>query len=330
MKRLILSAGFLMTVGSCLYGQGDGPRSYLLAPKGVTGVSAKWLNLSQNLIPAGTALIPKADIKVDVFPTTLFHTFSLGGRIAQAYFMFNPGSATAGTSIGPPIGPIPTNELEASGFSDGMIGFKMGLYGAPALNIIEFAKSPMQFSVFGDLRLWYSGSYDAGKLFNLGTNRNIIQIAVPMAIPLNKNRARATWLEVSPSVMFFTANDEPSRNPLRPGTIDKVSQTPLLILENHLTHNFTPKFWAGANLRFQYGGESKADGVSDDNPISVVGGGLVVGYQILPILSAYADYGGVLISDQAKGEMFRLSVTLTYASMKKAKAELEAKKALNN
>jgi hypothetical protein len=32
-----------------------------------------------------------------------------------------------------------------------------------------------------------------------------------------------------------------------------------------------------------------------------------------------------LISDQAKGQMFRLSATLTYASMKKAKAELAAK-----
>jgi len=310
----------------CSQGQGDGPRSFLLAPKGVSGISAKWLNLSQNLIPAGTALIPNADIKVDVFPTTLFHTFSLGGRIAQAYFMFNPGSATAGTSVGPPIGPIPGNELSATGFSDGFVGFKLGLYGAPALNIFEFAKSPMQFSVFGDFRFWYSGSYDAGKLFNLGTNRNIIQIGVPMAIPLNQNRARATWLEVSPAVLFFTANDEPARNPLSMGTVDKVSQTPLLSIENHLTHNFTPKLWAGGNLRFQYGGESKADGVSDDNPISVIGGGAVVGYQVLPILNVYADYSGVLISDQAKGQMFRLSATLTYASMKKAKAELEAKK----
>ncbi|MGL6268773.1 MAG: hypothetical protein ACRC2O_12655, partial [Chitinophagaceae bacterium] len=87
-KAFIFTMAFLTSV----FAQGDGPRSYLLAPKGVTGINAKWLNLSQNLIPAGTALIPGAEIKVDVFPVTLFHTFSLGGRFAQVIGMVNPGS----------------------------------------------------------------------------------------------------------------------------------------------------------------------------------------------------------------------------------------------
>jgi hypothetical protein len=299
--------------------QGDGPRSFLLAPKGVSGVNAKWLNLSQNLIPAGTVLIPDADVKVDVFPITLFHTFSLGGRIAQAYVMFNPGSATAGTSIGPPIGPIPINKISANGFSDGFIGFKMGIYGAPALNLVAFSQAPMRFSIFGDVRFWYSGTYSGNKLFNMGTNRNTIQIGAPMAIPLNQNRSRATWLEVAPFVQFYTANNDPSRNPLRPG-VAKVTQKPLFILENHLTHNFSPKFWGGVGLRVQVGGETSADGVEDDNSLAVIGGGAVLGYQILPFLGAYADYGAVLISEKAKGQMFRLSLSFTYANLKKAKA----------
>jgi hypothetical protein len=38
------------------WAQGDGPRSFLLSPKGVTDINAKWLSLSQNLIPAAPAL----------------------------------------------------------------------------------------------------------------------------------------------------------------------------------------------------------------------------------------------------------------------------------
>jgi Putative MetA-pathway of phenol degradation len=294
--------------------QGDGPRAFLLAPKGVTGINVKWLNLDQNIIPAGTALIPGAEIHVNVFPITLFHTFSLGGRIAQAYAMINPGSATARAKIGPPIGPIPVNELSADGISDGFVAFKIGLKGTPALNVLEFAKSPMQFSLFADARFWYSGTYSSDDLFNLGTNRFAFQLGLPMSIPLNKSRSSATWLEIAPSIMLYGDNNDPARS----STANKVSQAPLFLLENHLSHNFTPKFWAVANLRFQFGGETSADGVKDDNAMSIMGGGLGVGYQLLPPLSIAADYGGVLLSDKdAKGKMFRLSVVFTYANLNK-------------
>jgi hypothetical protein len=325
LKRLYLRIWILMLISYASYSQGDGPRAYLLAPKGVTGINAKWINLSQNLIPAGTALIPGAEIKANVFPITAFHTFSLGGRFAQVYGMINPGSATARAKAGPPIGPIPVNELSASGLSDGLIGFKFGLYGAPALNVIEYAKSPMRYSLFVDVRYWYSGSYDQQKLLNMGTNRGTFQIGFPMALPLNDNRAKATWLEISPSMMFFGANNDPARA----GTIlgvEKITQKPLFLLENHLTHNFNPKFWGGIDLRFQYGGESSADDEPDDNTISVIGGGISAGYQIIPPLSINATYGGVLISNEAKGNMFRLGVTFTYANLKKAQAELQQNK----
>jgi hypothetical protein len=296
------------------FAQGDGPHSYLLAPKGVWGVNVKWLNMDQNFIPAGTAFIPGADIHVDVFPTTLFHTFGIGGRFAQAFFMFNPGSATARAKIGPPIGPIPINELNADGFSDGLIGFRLGLMGAPALNVLEFAKAPMKFSLFGEARLWYSGSYESSKLFNLGTNRMTYQFGFPMAIPLNDTRAKAWWLEINPSVMFFADNDDPSRA----STADVVEQKPLFLLENHLSHNFSPKFWAGVDLRYQYGGESSADGEPDDNNINILGGGISAGYQLLAPLSINATYGGILVGDKdASSTMFRLGVVFTYVNMKK-------------
>jgi hypothetical protein len=314
LRLLTVSVISFLCMHPGLHAQGDGPRAYLLAPKGVWGLNTKWLNLDQNIAPANI-LVPGADISVDVFPITLFHTFSIKGRFSQAYFMFNPGSATATATDIPPELPIPPGtSLNASGFSDGLIGFKLGLIGAPAISVVDFAKSPMQFSLFADARVWYSGSYESSKIFNLGSNRMTFQFSAPMAIPLNKNRAKATWLEVAPSIEFFTANSDPSRG----NSANEVTQAPLLIIENHLSHNFTPKLWAVANLRYQFGGETSADGVEDDNAMSILGGGLGMGYQVLPPLGIAADYGGVFISSgDAKGRMFRLSIVFTYANLKK-------------
>jgi outer membrane protein OmpA-like peptidoglycan-associated protein len=328
MKNLI-AAFLLISVffSQSIAAQGDGPRAYLLAPKNVTGVSAKWMNMNQNIIPAGSALVPGADIRVDVFPIGLFHTFSLGGRFAQVLAVVTPGSATASAIAVPPSFPIPKTSLDASGISDGFVAFKLGLAGAPALNAVEFAKATMRFSVFGEARYWYSGTYESGKLFNLGTNRSTFQFLVPMAVPLNNNRAHATWLEIAPSLSFFAANNDPSRNPT-PGSkqVQKVTQSPLFIIENHLSHNFTPKFWVVGNLRFQQGGQTSADGVKDDNTMSILGGGGGLGYQLLPFLGAYADYGGIIFGDKnAKSNLFRLSVTFSYVNKKKLEAEMKAK-----
>ena len=304
----------LLTFSFQSFGQGDGPRAYLLAPKGVTGINVKWLSMGGNLIPSGSVLIPGADITATIFPTTIFHTFSIGGRFAQVFGMIPPGSSTAKARIGPPIGPIPVNEISASGNSDGFLAFKLGLVGAPALDVIAFSKSEMQFSLFGEFRYWYSGTYSSDDLFNLGTNRSILHFGLPMAIPLNRIRAKATWLEIAPAIQFFTDNKDPARS----STAQLVEQAPMFILESHLSHNFTPKFWAVANLRFQTGGQTSADGENDNNSMTALGGGLGIGYQLLAPLGLEMDYGGVLSSTEAlKGNMLRVSVVFTYADLKK-------------
>ncbi|GMQ26734.1 hypothetical protein Aoki45_34170 [Algoriphagus sp. oki45] len=314
LKTFLFLTFCLMGGTNALFAQGDGPRSYLLSPKGVTGINVKWLGMSGNLIPSGSVLVPGAKITADIFPITLFHTFSVKGRFAQVFFMVPPGSSTARATIGPPIGPIPVNELSASGTSDGFFAFKLGLLGAPALDVQTFVTSDMKFSLFGELRFWYSGTYTSEKLFNLGTNRGTFQLGLPMAIPLNKIRAKATWLEIAPSLQIFSANTDPARG----SSTSRIEQKPMLILENHLSHNFNPKFWGLLNLRFQTGGQTSADGVKDENSVTALGGGVGFGYQLLPPLGFEVDYGGVLLSqNELKGNMLRMSLIFTYVNLKK-------------
>lgn len=320
MKRLrkllsicLLIASFIYGEGS--YAQGDGPRSFLLLPKGVTGVNVRYLGLQQNLNATGTILIPKASVNVDVYPITAFHTFSLAGRFAQLYVMVNPGSVLASAKEVPPVIPLPQTSVKATGLSDGFVEFKMGLMGAPAMDLKSFMNAPMRFSLFGDIRYWYSGSYDASKAVNLGTNRPTYQIGLPMAIPLNQDLKHATWLEISPAIMLFGANNEPPR-----GTFaKKIEQAALFSFETHVSHNFSPKFWVFANALYRAGGATTTDGVKNDNAQNILGLGAGLGYQFLPYLGGYADYGGLVSGGptDATSRMFRVALSFTYAKIPK-------------
>jgi hypothetical protein len=314
--KKILSAAFVFVIvffQNDVFAQGDGPRTYLLAPKGIWGINAKWMDMSQNLVPAGTILVKDAKFKVNVFPTTLFHTFGIKGRYAQLMLMVNPGSASGDFTTVPGFN-IP--KQTASGFSDGFAGFKIGLIGAPALNVKEFTTHKPKFSMMAYGRVWYSGNYDSSKPLNLGTNRTSIEMGFPMNILLFKNARKQTWLETYPALHLFTANNEP----VSYTRAKQSKQTPLLSIENHLTHSFSKKFWAGLDLRYQYGGATKLDGVDQDNTINILGGGISAGYQFLPFVNASTTFGTIFFGDNgAYSDMFRLSLVFVYANMKKLK-----------
>lgn len=312
MKKYFLIFINLLLFTRLLIAQGDGPRTFLIAPEGLWGLNPKWMDLNQNLLPSGNILIKNADIKVNVFPTTAFHTFGIKGRFAQILLMVNPGSAS-GTVVASEPG-ISVPQVSASGFSDGFIGFKLGLIGAPSLNVMDFTNHKPAFSMTAYFRLWYSGTYNSSNPLNLGTNRFTFELGFPLAIPFNENPKRATWLEIYPSLQIYTANNDPTLITMA----DISHQKPLLLLENHLTHNFTDKFWAGADLRYQHGGTLELDDVKQDNKINILGGGASAGFQFLPFLSANASYGGIMFGDnKAWSNMFRISLVFVYVNIKK-------------
>jgi hypothetical protein len=142
-----------------------------------------------------------------------------------------------------------------------------------------------------------------------------------MAIPLNHDLKKATWLEISPSVMLFGDNNEPSL-----GTnASKIEQSAIFSLENHISHNFNPKFWVFGNLLYRLGGKTTTDGKENDNKQNMWGGGAGLGYQFTPFLGAYADYGTIISGGptDAESNMFRIAVNFSYVNVKKLKAKAQ-------
>jgi outer membrane protein OmpA-like peptidoglycan-associated protein len=317
MNKSLFAVAFLVMIGQGVRAQGDGPRNILWGPIGVTALNAKWMSLNQNVTPTNI-YVKDAEIRIDVFPLTLIHNFNLGGHFAQIMLNGTPGSASGRVVPDPPG--VVSPKVNASGWSDGFVGLKIGLVNQPALNVMEYAKHVHStFSMMLYTRVWYPGTYDKSSPLNMGSNRMSFDFGLPMNIQLSRNPKRLTWWESYPALHFYAANNDPTV--ITQG--NKLKQGMLFSFENHLSHNFSPKFWAGVTLRYQYGGAVKLDDVKNsETRINMLGTGATVGYQVLPILSLSAGYGFILAGDNGKqSNMLRIGAVLTYVNMKKLKAK---------
>lgn len=293
---------------STILAQGDGPRSALLAPTGVFGIATKYVNLSTNLSPA-TILVEQAEFEIQLFPISAFYTFKIKNQFAQVLGVMTPATAQVGLNG---VAPGLPDNLKANGTADGFIGLKVGMIGAPGLSLQEFAQRAPTFSMFSYVRFWYSGKYDQEEFLNLGSNRFTIQYSLPMAFPLSQNRARMTWLEITPGIRFFTPNKTPQVLTQK----NEIQQRPLFQLETHLSHNLSKKLWVAANLHYQIGGKTVLDGTVNDNQINMLGGSLSAGYKFLPFLGASADYGRRIFGDNGvNSRMIRAGLVFTYVKM---------------
>jgi hypothetical protein len=291
---LVLFLLYLIFPASAL-AQGEGPRVYMPAPVGTNVLSATWMDLESNMNFAGSILIPNADIQSTAVALNYNRYFALGDRLAEIW-VTGIGGEISGTADTAPIG---TRSTDVSGIADPYFAIRVGLKGAPALKPAEFVETPQKFQIFalaGISMPW--GDYEQNRPLNLGTNRWSLRLGLPMTMPLGK-KPGSTWLEIHPNVYIYGDNDEPFRAMTR-------SQDPMYVLESHLTHNFTPKFWAGLDLRYQNGGETTTDGLKDDNKVNRLGGGISAGYTFSRSWSGFVSYGEVISeTDNSKLNMWR-------------------------
>jgi hypothetical protein len=311
LQRLGLAVVACIVVSGQAYAQGDGPRAYLPAPDGLNAVAITFMELSSNYNFAQDILIPGAELDSGVWAVAYNRYFGIRGRFAQ--FQFTPifGAISGEVRLGPEF-PIPgapgiVRSPRLNGFADPYVAVRVGLAGAPALKLAEFAKHKQGFQVYGLVGASIPiGDYKNTRPVNLGTNRWVFRVGLPMVKPFG-NPARPTQLEVIPSVYFYATNKDAA------GSADQRSQAPAFATEAHLTHNLTPKFWVGGNLRYQVGGETRTDGVPDDNASNQLGGGFGAGYQIVRPLGVFVTWGKIFAeSDGSRGQMVRVRVSMVF------------------
>jgi hypothetical protein len=282
--------------------QGEGARVYLPAPVGTNALSLTYMDMKSNMNFAGNIYVPGAEISSNVYALNYNRYFSVKGRLAEIW-LTGIGGDVAGDVRNTVRGDFSSSN---SGIADPYAAMRVGLIGAPALDLADFVKTPYGFQMYalaGISLPW--GSYNKNTPLNLSTNRWAFRMGLPMAMPLGEKYG-STWLEINPNMYVYGDNDEPFRADIR-------SQDNLYVLENHLSHNFTTKFWGSLDLRYQYGGETTTDGVSDDNKVNTWGGGATLGYSFNRTWSGFVSYGQVLNSgDGVELDMWRARLIFVY------------------
>ena len=309
LAALLLLPGLLLAPGPAR-AQGEGPRVYALAPVGLNAVSVTYMQMSSNYNFAQDILIQNADIKSNVWAFSYNRFFNVGGRFAEIWITPILGDVSGSVKLMPGAGSILPPGIQVpsvSGWADPYVAFRIGLAGAPALKLPEFAKHKPGFSMYALVGANIPiGDYKSSRPVNLGTNRWAIRAGVPM-VQAWARPGKTTLLEVNPGFYFYTANNDPY------GPAEKRTQKPLFVVESHLTQNLTPKFWVGVDLRYQAGGETTTDSRADDNANNHAGGGFEAGFQIVRPLSVVAGWGKIFAeSDGSRGDMWRFRVIMVF------------------
>lgn len=304
MRKFPLMASVLLGLAlpSISFAQGDGPRTYMLVPDDTTLYSVYYFHMNGNQTADPSLVIPKGDLDIDLAAAMYTQTFDIGGK-QGAYFGILPygqidGSLSAyGRSL----------DGSASGFGDLTLGAILGVYNSPNLSLQDYATRPVtpNMGVLAKLTL-PTGNYSSDQVLNLGSNRWSLQLGLPMAYYIGSSMVdpRLTSFELTPSVIFFSDNDNPT------GGASSLSQDALFQLEAHITHNLNSDLWVSFDALQTYGGETSLDGLSNDDKQHSFAVGATVNYALNKTSFVKASYGRTVVSNEsgASGNMLRIQL----------------------
>ncbi|KAA6175493.1 transporter [Pseudomonas marginalis] len=163
------------------------------------------------------------------------------------------------------------------GMGDAQVVFAHNIFGGPALTAAEFANWKPETFLTGAVWLTVpTGDYDKDRVINIGANRWVVKPELGFGTPFGP-----TWLEINTWVSLFGDNDEYHGN-------SKLEQKPLYAIEGHYSYTINRAFWASLDATYSRGGESKIDGIWQDNKQENGLLGASLGFMLTP------QFGGLL------------------------------------
>ena len=271
-----------------VHAQQDGPRGYLLAPKGTHAAVLASAFVDANQTPNNGPVVVDSDIASVVSLYLYAHPLTIAGNFASVFVAQPVGIVDGSVDIG---GQSTSNT--SGGFGDLAFGTMIGLVGMPALPIEEYVTHKPGFSLATVVAASApTGRYDETEIFNLGQNRWLFRVSLPMIYSIGKSFAdpTLTTVEVIPAVSFFTANNDPYG-------AQKQTQKPLFQVETHVTRSLNSKVWVAADLGYFYGAEGSTNGVSDDNARMNVNLGGTLSVSLTPSVQLQLSYAHSVASN---------------------------------
>lgn len=243
---LLLAVGLTSAVA---FAQELAPRAYWPAPKGTKVASFTYQYSTGDILFDPSLPVVGVDSRLNLAQFSLTQTVDIAGRTAN--FQFNVPYSW-GTTEGEVAG-IPQNRYTA-GWSDARARISVNLLGAPTLDREAFQQLRADPNPIMGASLMISaptGSYDADRAINVGSNRWAIKPAIGYIHPL----ARRWLTEFELGVWVFGDNDDFLGM--------KREQNPVATGEFHLVKRVRPGFWFSLDLNYYYGGRTILDGVEN-------------------------------------------------------------------
>ena len=286
-------------------GQGYGARTFSLAPKNLTSFSLYYVNLNSNVTPSEDVVLANGTVDVNALAIPIVHTFSIAGHLSEVFI--TPGFGRIGGIID--VDNHQSEIVDVNGLLDANVMMRVGILNTPSLDLENFIKHELKFqlSVLVGITIPI-GQYDQTRHVNLGGNRWAFKFGIPFILPLNKNKKRLFQWDFVPSVTFYAHNTKPFIG-------DVKTQKPLFRFEQHLSKNFTDRFWVSVNMGYQYGGKTSVDGSSSGNVINQIGAGATLAYSpfsSIPI-TFQGSYSRIWFSSKS-GHLFEFGVSMSIPS----------------
>jgi hypothetical protein len=138
-------------------------------------------------------------------------------------------------------------------------------------------------------------------LLNLGQNRFVFRPQVGISHLSGK------WTtEVTADLAFYTDNDEFWAG-------NKLEQDPLFLMHGHLIYNFRPGLWLGASMGFDYGGESRVNGIDKKDEKQNFGWGVSGAYPINRYMGVKLAYLNIRTQEPTGSDSDSVVLSLSYA-----------------
>ena len=230
------------------------PRAYVVTPVRSNAITLSYIFNDGELNFAGTVPIVDATGRLSIPALSLYRSFSLLGRSANA-------AATLPYGVGSFKGAVFDQEIVAdrSGLGDSVFRLAVNLLGAPSMKLSELRGWKQKHLLGASLKLVApTGQYDPTKLINLGGNRWGFKPELGYSV------RSGNWIvDAYAGVWFFTTNPEFfSRNQYVPG-VQEQTQAPVYAFETHLSYDVRPRLWVSFDANFWYGGRTSLNGVEN-------------------------------------------------------------------
>jgi hypothetical protein len=220
------------------------PRAYTNAPVGVNFFALAYAHTDGSLATDTAVPITEPQLQTSNAVFAFAHTLDLWGRSGKVDVVL-PYTWLSGEALyeGAPI------ERVENGPADTAFRVSMNFYGAPALNLRDFAAYRQDLIIGASLQVFVpTGQYDDERIVNIGLNRWAFKPQLGVS-----KRLGPVILESTFSATVFTDNDDFYGGNTR-------AQDPLYSAQGHVIYSFGNGWWLALDANYLVGGETRLNG----------------------------------------------------------------------